>query len=338
MVSARIIVGHVVDSLARLDAGVVRCIVTSPPYFGLRDYGTAPIAWPEVAYRPIAVPGVPEISIPAMTCSLGQEPTPESFIGHLVLVFREARRVLADDGTLWLNLGDSFAGGGCGSRDPEKWPKQSRNDHMPRHQKARTGLADKQLIGIPHRAAFALQADGWWLRMDNVWSKTCPMPESVKDRPGRAHEYVFQLAKSERYFYDAEAVREPAASERSWNKERKYRKDFGGVDGSRAHQGFAVPWKNDGTGRNLRSVWTITPTPFEGAHFATFPPELARRCVLAGSAPGDTILDPFSGSGTTGAVATGNGRSYVGLELNPDYAEMSRGRIGGLLTTIERAA
>jgi DNA modification methylase len=160
------------------------------------------------------------------------------------------------------------------------------------------------------------------------------MPESVKDRPGRAHEYVFQLAKSERYFYDADAVKEPS----TWaGQERTSRAPAAShVPGAPAHRGIR---RDEPTGsRNLRSVWTITPTPFEGAHFATFPPELARRCVLAGSAPGDTVLDPFSGSGTTGAVATGNGRSYVGLELNPDYAEMSRDRIGGLITKIERAA
>lgn len=325
--SSTIIIGHALDSLRGMPSASVQCCVTSPPYWGLRDYGTAPSLWPEVEYRPMA--GLAPIIVPEMSANLGNETTPEAFIAHLVLVFREVRRVLADDGVLWLNLGDSFnsgASGGLGGSGLQGGQGNQIERRRTVFQRAE-GLKHKDLIGIPWRAAFALQADGWYLRMDNIWHKPNPMPESVTDRPTKAHEYVFLIAKNARYFYDVDAVRQRALSQKSGNKIRKFRGDHGGVEGSRSHQGFGVPWENDGARRNRRSVWTIATKPYRGAHFATFPPALVEPCILAGSRPGDLVLDPFAGSGTTGVVSVQHGRGFVGCELNPEYVELARARI-----------
>jgi DNA modification methylase len=323
-VHARILVGHVLEKLRSLPDGSVRCAVTSPPYWGLRDYGTPPVTWPAVLYRPIEVPGVPEISILAMACSLGQESTIEAFIGHLVLVFREVRRVLADDGTLWLNIGDSYNSGPSGGLGGSRL-QGGQQSQVERRKAAWRGvprLQHKDMLGIPWRLAFALQADGWIFRQDVIWQKPNPMPESVRDRCTKAHEYVFLFAKSQKYFYDAAAMKEPAV-----------------IQSGRLSRGSEHDASIDADlARNRRSVWTVATKPYDGAHFATFPPELVVPSVLAGSAPGDTVLDPFSGTGTTGAVATGCGRSYIGCELNPEYADLSRERIGGLITTIDEAA
>ena len=300
MTTARVLVGDCLESMRTLPDGVARCCVTSPPYFGLRDYG---------------VDG-----------QIGLEATPDAYIERLVAVFREVQRVLADDGTLWLNLGDSYAtvGGSHAGRDDQRGVGARRvlsaGAGDSGNRSAPPGLKAKDLIGIPWRVALALQADGWYLRSDIIWHKPNPMPESVKDRPTKAHEYLFLLAKSERYYYDAEAIAEEAVCDRK--------------RGPALHPDVVSTNGNSGLGRrepqptrNARTVWTIPTRPFKGAHFAVFPEALAERCILAGSAPGDTILDPFGGSGTVGVVATKRGRSAILCELNPEYAAMAEGRI-----------
>lgn len=347
--------GDALERLREMPDESVQCRVTSPPYWGLRDYGLEPTDWPAVEYD---LPGG-TLSIPAATCCLGLEETPEQFVGHLVLVFREVGRVLRGDGTLWLNLGDSYAGGGCGPRDPERWPKQSRNDHMPKHAKRRHGRKTKDLIGAPWLVAFALQADGWYLRQENIWNKLTPMPESVSDRTTRAHEQVFHLTRSPRYAYDNDAVRTPLAPKTltalgttrrakgggELVKQDNWARDVPNREAKRGEDGEPV-------GANLRSVWNVpeelwvqflrwleeqpqqvidvwplASKAFPAAHFATFPPDLVKPCVLAGSYEGDTILDPFSGAATVGLVATRLGRSYIGIEKNPEYVQMGQHRI-----------
>lgn len=290
----------------------VDCVVTSPPYWGLRDYGVAG--------------------------QLGLERTPAEYVAAMADVFREVRRVLKPAGTLWLNLGDSYAaapGGGHGKNGHVVDRSASRLGVREAHavnKSACAGLKPKDLVGIPWRVAFALQADGWWLRSDIIWSKPNPMPESVTDRPTKSHEYVFLLAKSERYHYDAEAIKEPHA--RLWDETNGGSWRHGKGDAARVmergkagtHSGpYPLP---DPNGRNARSVWTIATQPYPGAHFATFPPELARRCILAGCPVGGLVLDPFVGSGTTVKVARELGREGIGLDVNPAYlAEQAAKRI-----------
>ncbi len=289
----RFIVGHVLDALKTLPDESVHCVVTSPPYYGLRDYGLPPVAWPEVEYSP--VPGLPSVRVPAWEGQLGLEPTPEMYVGHLVLVFREVRRVLRRDGTLWLNLGDSYAGswGNYGAREgkqreriAERWHRPAYED--PRHgwdglpptAKPTGGLKEKDLIGIPWRVAFALQADGWFLRSDVIWEKPNCLPESVKDRPTQSHEYVFLMAKSPRYFYDAEAVKEPASPHFRKGGKAPY------LAGGSATHGLgsrSLHQPAGEMGRNRRSVWEICTEPFPGAHFAVFPRALAELCIRAGT-------------------------------------------------------
>lgn len=286
----------------------VRTIVTSPPYFGLRDYG--------------------------MDGQLGAESTVGEYVSNLVGLFAVLREVLADDGTLWLNLGDSYASepgwgrgggstlGGAKNSAPGRRGKSLKQfDSLTR---PRSELPPKNLIGIPWRVAFALQQDGWILRSDIIWSKPVVMPESVTDRPTKAHEYIFLLSKSRRYFYDAEAIREPdvgADHPRSVLFGQPSLEPSGGLNSP--HSGLRKFAGRTGEGRNKRSVWTVQTQPFPEAHFAAYPPELIRPCVLAGSGPGDTVLDPFSGSGTTGLVATQEGRKYIGIDLNSDYLDLS---------------
>jgi DNA modification methylase len=308
--TVRILIGDARERLKELPDESVHCCVTSPPYFGLRDYG-----------------------IDGQT---GLEPTPEAFVAELVAVFREVRRVLRKDGTLWLNLGDSYAGSGKGG-NPEgsKWSgfvgNKAREKAAQPYGGQLWGMKPKDLIGIPWRVAFALQADGWWLRQDIIWHKPNPMPESVTDRCTKSHEYIFLLSKSERYFYDSKAIEEPANPAHFG----RYAYDF---TGSKAGQDAAMP---DGytihpkgerairETRNKRSVWQITTQGYSEAHFATFPPELPEICIKAGCPPSGTVLDPFGGAGTTGLVADRLGRSAVLIELNPAYAELARSRIHG---------
>jgi DNA modification methylase len=293
------------DAWRRLDelaAESVQCVITSPPYWGLRDYGMAE--------------------------QLGLEETPELYAQHLTAVLNvKVRRVLRQDGTLWLNLGDSYAHGGNGSRDAEKWPKQSRNNDGDRIRHAKTGgdLKPKDLAGIPWRVAFRLQEQGWYLRSEIIWHKTNPMPESVTDRPTKAHETLFLLTKSERYYYDAEAVREAGSGEAPWGRSPKTaaNKD----SRTAAGLGRAVMRAHVWDTRNLRTVWTFSTKPYPEAHFATYPEALVEPCIKAGSRVGDTILDPFVGSGTTLAVARRLGRKAIGIELQPNYLPLIRRRV-----------
>lgn len=298
--SVRVLLGDCLDILPTLAAGSVQCCVTSPPYFGLRDYGAEG--------------------------QIGLEAAPAAYIATIVAVFREVRRVLRDDGTLWLNLGDSYAGsragpqGKLGEMADRSIASQREMRREDGKHKARLGAKAKDLLGIPWRVAFALQDDGWFLRSDIIWVKPNPMPESVADRPTSAHEHVFLLTKQARYFYDAEAIREAGTSER----------DRGRPDGSATFERFGVNTSCgtavDGT-RNARNVWIIATQPFAGAHFATMPPELAERCIKAGSGPGDTVLDPFAGAFTTALVADRLHRDAIGIELNPAYCAMAQARI-----------
>lgn len=322
--SVRTLVGDARERLRELPAESVHCVVTSPPYFGLRDYGVAG--------------------------QLGLEPSVAEYVSALVAVFREVHRVLRPDGVLWLNLGDSYSGGGRGG-NPGSSPhvKQATNaGSLSVRNLRRDVLKPKDLIGIPWRVAFALQADGWWLRQDIIWSKPNPMPESVRDRCTRAHEYLFMLSKSARYYYDADAIAEDATyaglknqdasgfkNPRSFNGKHKngYRSSDKRRGHSRRHAGFNDRWdameraQQCSGKRNKRSVWTVATRGYSEAHFATFPPELVEPCILAGCPNGGTVLDPFGGSGTTGLVADRLGRSAVLIELNPDYAAMAERRI-----------
>lgn len=296
--SVRILVGDALARLRGMPDESVHCCVTSPPYFGLRDYG---------------VDG-----------QIGLEESPEAFVARLVEVFAEVRRVLRADGTCWVNLGDSYANDG-------KWGGATSGKHVSGlhgqggvgRGKRFTGLKPKDLVGIPWRVAFALQADGWWLRSDIIWGKPNPMPESVTDRPTKAHEYVFLLTKSARYWYDAGAIAEPGAE-----PDRVRRGEaFGGKNGASVRHGAQSVITGSISTRNARSVWTIAIQPFPGSHFATMPPSLAERCILAGCPSGGTVLDPFGGAGTTGLVADRLQRDAVLIELNPGYARMAERRI-----------
>ena len=286
MTRCEIVVGNALDVLRGMESNSIQACVTSPPYWRLRDYGVAE--------------------------QLGLEATPQEYVERMVEVFGEVRRVLRKNGTLWLNLGDSYATYSV-------------------IQRFRHGLKPKDLVGIPWRVSFALQSAGWWLRSDIIWSKTNPMPESIIDRPTKSHEYLFLLTKSARYYYDAQAIADPASHPGrvfEYDGTKKNSRAGDKVNDRRTTIGNGAPRTIVvGDTRNARSVWTIPTSPFHEAHFATFPPELPRRCILAGSRPGDTILDPFAGAGTTGLVAHRLGRDFVGIELNPKYAEMARRRI-----------
>lgn len=262
-----LLVGDARKLLLQIPDGHFNCIVTSPPYWGLRDYG---------------VEG-----------QIGAETTVDNYIADLVTLFREARRTLADDGTLWLNIGDSYTSGGRTWRDADAKNKgRAMNYRAPTPE----GLKPKDLIGVPWKLAFALQADGWYLRTDIIWNKPNCQPESVKDRPTRAHEYVFLFSKSEKYYYDWSAIKEPAVDPKKKSK-------------------------------NRRTVWNINTEPFPGSHFAVYPRALVRLCIAAGSPKNGRVLDPFFGSGTTGVVCNELGRNCVGIELNEEYAELAHKRL-----------
>ena len=288
-----ILIGDARQRLAGLPAGSARTCVTSPPYFGLRDYG---------------VDG-----------QIGLEETPEAYVAEMVALFREVWRVLADDGTLWLNIGDSYNGSGGAGGD---YSPGGLKEGQPKYPGRKiNGLKPKDLIGIPWRVAFALQADGWYLRSDIIWHKPNPMPESVTDRPTKSHEYLFLLTKSPRYYYDHKAIKEEAVGGSGTWSEKTHNARLG-------HGTFKKDYTPSEDGkRNKRDVWTITTKPFKGAHFAVMPEALVEPCVLAGSAEGDTVLDPFTGSGTVAVVANRHGRNFVGTELNVEYAEIARHRI-----------
>ena len=360
----RLLQGDCREVLATLPDESVQCVVTSPPYFGLRDYATA--QWEggsadcdhivgeirvglgmtalgekyrgggkkAATPKPMMAKGAcPKCGANRIDNQIGIEPTPAAFVAQLVEVFREARRVLRPDGTVWLNLGDSYANDG-------KWGGSSGGKHVAAlhgntsigRGKKDTGLKPKDLMGIPWRVAFALQDDGWWLRSDIIWHKPNPMPESIRDRPTKVHEYLFLLTKAGRYFYDADAIAEQASTAGQAIKMADGWDTASGSHGTIHRTGRESGQKNgsmQADTRNARSVWTIATEPFRDAHFATFPTELARRCILAGTRPGDTVLDPFAGAGTTLLVADREKRDGIGIELNPEYVELARRRISG---------
>ena len=311
----KIMCGDALEQLRTMEAESVHTCVTSPPYYGLRNYGA--------------------------DGQIGMEDTPEKYISRLVEVFREVWRVLRPDGTLWLNLGDSYFphNGSRGNKHPAGDTLRGRGNSYQPATKMSTSfpVGEKELIGIPWRVAFALQADGWCLRQDIIWHKPNPMPESVKDRCTRSHEYLFLLTKSRRYYYDADAIREPLSEYRAGQagqlvepgnnaqkriavvEHDKKRGSGGHFDGHK--------WRMNPLGRNKRDVWTISPQSCKGAHFAVFPERLVEPCILAGCPEGGVVLDPFAGSGTTGVVAKRLRRDFVGVEINPEYWQMATDRI-----------
>ena len=327
--------GDAIEVMRGMEPESVHCVVTSPPYWGLRNYG--------------------------MDGAYGLEPTLDEYIANMVEVFREVRRVLRKDGSLWLNLGDGYAHGATKPHSVMRHGMEHGSSAWSLREQGTAptlgnGLKPKDLIGLPWRVAFALQADGWWLRSDIVWHKPNPMPESVTDRPTRSHEYVFLLTKSARYFYDADAVREPAAIGTQRHREEPYT-EYQAPGQAKNHMG---KWRNQTSkeeqqamGANKRDVWMIATQPYKGSHFATFPEALVEPCILAGTsvhgvprasldiqtigwqptcdhglepAPA-VVLDPFCGSGTTGVVALRYGRSFAGIELNAEYVQLARRRI-----------
>jgi len=299
-----IINGDSLEVLKTLESESVDCCITSPPYFGLRDYG--------------------------MKGQMGLEETPEDYVQKLVELFREVKRVLRDDGTLWLNLGDSYSGSGKGPAGNLGKTHDERNMEKKHSAIVPDGLKPKDLIGIPWRVAFALQADGWYLRQDIIWAKPNPMPESVTDRCTKAHEYIFLLSKSPKYYFDNEALNEPISNPSRAGKLAGGlgRKDDGyGAAHGDVHRG-ALGGIISST-RNRRSVWTVSTKPYTEAHFATFPEALIEPMVLAGCPKDGVILDPFFGAGTTGVVAQKLGRNYLGIELNPEYVKIAEERISG---------
>ena len=360
--SLELIHGEALGVLSGMADESVQCCITSPPYWGLRDYGTAEWIGGDTDCDHRKPPngsdptkgstlgggkkttghsqeswgaGCNKCGATRVDRQIGLENTPEEYVARLVAVFREVKRVLRDDGTLWLNLGDSYnagrdgghAGGTKGASRPEVAPNRS-GGNAP-------GLKPKDLVGIPWRVAFALQADGWYLRSDIIWAKPNPMPESVTDRPTKAHEYVFLLSKSQRYYYDADALREPA-------EKRDFRRDLKPSTpepGQRMSQGSswsqapgASGFGHHDNGRNRRTVWTIPTQPFAAAHFAVMPKALVEPCVLAGAPEGGIVLDPFAGSGTVGVVCRKHKRDFIGIELNEEYSRMARGRFGENVT------
>ena len=305
--SVRILKGDCRAVLPTLERGSIQCCVTSPPYFGLRDYGHAK--------------------------QIGLEETPDAYISALVEVFRGVRDVLADDGTLWLNIGDSYASSRLSNKNQGVSAKRGLNGvngaSGAYRETLAAGIKPKDLIGIPWMLAFALRADGWYLRQDIIWSKPNPMPESITDRCTKAHEYLFLLSKSARYFWDADAMQEPAIHAGkvvTLGKKSLSRGQAAGKNVRASGNGLADSVIVKDT-RNRRSVWTIATRPYKGAHFATMVPEIAETCIKAGCPAGGTVLDPFGGAGTTGLVADRLHRNALLIELNPSYVGMARTRI-----------
>ena len=295
-----ILFGDCVETLKQFDEKA-RCCITSPPYYGLRDYG-------------------------GEDYQIGQEESPEEYIQKLVEVFRGVRDNLTEDGTLWLNMGDSYynyrPGKGQGLvKQTVSNNKQDLPDKCARRANKLKGYKEKDLIGIPWMLAFALRADGWYLRQDIIWNKPNPMPESVRDRCTKAHEYIFLLSKNKRYYYNNEAIKEPA---KDWGtRDRSKGKYHNEGTGLQPHSGLSKSYPT----KNKRSVWSITNKPYKGSHFAVFPPDLIEPCIKAGSEEGDIVLDPFMGSGTTAMVAKSLGRDYIGCELHEDYGNLIQKRL-----------
>jgi DNA modification methylase len=365
---AEILLGDCAQVLPTLEPASVQCCVTSPPYWGLRDYGTA--TWEggndgcdhvdklnlkrdnpggglslsldtTRGTQTSTISSAIQFRESCRKCGarridqqLGLESTPEEYISNMVAVFRAVWQVLRDDGTLWLNLGDSYATSNPVGRRDDKYRFDLLDGSFTLNARKNSGLKPKDLCGIPWRVAFALQADGWYLRSDIIWHKPNPMPESVTDRPTKSHEYIFLLTKSERYFYDADAIREPTEAKWEESHYKYYRgkgKAVASTDPDRLDKGiagerFGANGDFYGQHRNKRSVWTIPTQPYADAHFATFPEDLVKPCILAGSRLGDIVIDPFAGSGTTGKVAIELGRRAILIELNPAYVELAQAR------------
>lgn len=377
----RIINADVIVGLQSLKAESVQCVISSPPYWGLRDYGACNCVsgrydlgqgngtGGDMNYRSNkADPNCEECDGTGRTSwaddQFGLEKTPEEYVDKMVAVFREVRRVLRDDGTIWLNLGDSYISGKSryssgpqeiSGRKSRQEPAEGKKPDLYYHET----LKEKDLCMMPARVALALQADGWWVRSDIIWSKPNPMPESVTDRPTKAHEYMFLLTKSVSYYYDADAIAEPLETDPSENYPDRSRilgrgeqggsiargndrdksggfpprKRSGNIERKENHQpnkssfGRSFPWEGDT--RNKRSVWTVPTVPYPGPHYATFPPKLIEPCILAGSAKNDLIVDPFCGTGVTGMVALWHGRRFIGIDLDPKSYEMAHNRIDG---------
>ena len=312
-----ILVGDVFDKLAKLQDKSVNCVVTSPPYWALRNYG--------------------------QDGQLGLELTPQEYVENMVNVFREIKRVLTDDGTFWLNIGDSYKPAGKGSTKAgfnERYfgkkfqsDKQSATENHLDRSKFEADVKEKELVGIPWRLALALSADGWYLRQDIIWHKPNPMPESVRDRCTKAHEYLFLLTKQPKYYFNHEAMKEPAKwhgkDKRSSNGRFEYDGKYKGEVGT-GQRAFVQINET----RNRRSVWSITTKPFKGAHFAVMPEALVEPCILAGCPENGVVLDPFFGSGTVGLVALRNNRKYIGIELNPDYAKLAQQRLSTIQSNL----
>ena len=303
-----ILFGDCKETLKQFPRGSAQMCVTSPPYYGLRDYG-------------------------GETDQIGQEDTPEQFVDNLVSVFREVRDVLKDDGTLWVNIGDSYYNYRPGTGGLPKQTVSKTSQDLPTQCNRRAnkldGLKEKDLIGIPWMLAFALRADGWYLRQDIIWHKPNPMPESVKDRCTKSHEYIFLLSKKRKYYYYNEAIKEPVKQD--WGKrDRTTGKYHNPGTGLQPHSGLTKSYER----KNKRDVWSVTNKPYKGAHFACFPPDLIEPCILAGSKKGDIILDPFMGSGTTASVALTHDRHYYGCELHEDYGSLIQKRIRSVPTKL----
>ena len=346
-----ILQGDCIESLKKLEDQSINTCITSPPYWGLRDYGTAEWDGGDINCDHVANPNAtkkmgneefnknrpsrestktkgyyekecPKCGAVRKDSQLGLEETPDEFANNLVKDFREVKRVLRDDGTVWLNLGDSYSSGGRTTTTNQSL--RGDKDYGVTRPKPSEGIKPKDLIGIPWRVAFALQQDGWYLRQDIIWHKPNPMPESVKDRCTKAHEYIFLLSKSPKYYFDNEAIKEDAKYPQGPNSPQSIKKGKGefGMDTRGGLSKIGALAK-----KNKRSVWTITTKPFKGAHFATFPKDLIEPCVLAGCPEGGTVLDPFGGSGTTGIVAAQHNRNAVLLELNQEYIDLAKDRI-----------
>lgn len=355
--------GEVLDILRTLPDESVNCCVTSPPYWGLRDYGTA--EWdggdPEcghieprgtilgaksdtfhgsntqIAHQIQYKDQCPKCGATRKDRQLGLERTPEEYVARMVEIFREVRRVLKDDGVLWLNLGDSYNGSGGSGGD---YNKGGLKEGQPKYNGRNiVTLKPKDLVGIPWRVAFALQADGWWLRQDVIWHKPNPMPESVRDRCTKSHEYVFLMSKSAKYYYDGDAIKEPQAdisirrafSTNNVDKRKDANNPNYAISGKAQDETYERMRQSIADGnpqlRNRRSVWTVTTKPFKGAHFATFPRDLIRPMIQAGCPADGVVLDPFMGSGTTAIEAIYQGKRYIGIDLNQDYCAMAAKRI-----------
>jgi len=350
------------------DQGIkAQTCVTSPPYYGLRDYGTAkweggdadcehsismPTKWndpkrgtsvlrPETAHRGGSSTNCHKCGATRIDSQLGLEETPEQYIDAMVEVFRCVWDVLEDNGTLWLNIGDSYCNSNGFARASPEYQREGRNN-MPANDRKldklhETGLKTKDLIGIPWMLAFALRADGWYLRQDIIWHKPNPMPESVQDRCTKSHEYIFLMSKSQKYHYDHEAIKEKsihAGEQRSFNSPKKAMRNVAGETSTGNEHPDALPVEVSEF-KNKRSVWTVNPKPYEGAHFAVFPQDLIEPCILAGAPIGGIVLDPFMGSGTTAQVAQHLGRKYLGCELNEDYKPLQQKRLRQMSLVLE---